>query len=166
MLPLVNTVRECTVTGSSCCDCTGRRRSSFPSRAVRLTTPRDDVKTDSSSNRPLLLPCPGSCDYSFVVTKVQLWTHIFALACRADPFQRPDLAPQLWDVPTCSNGECVCVSPRSCLDPRLTHINMGEGVTALSGAFCRPFVDYPTCVVVERAADTVRHHNHIHIHML
>ena len=68
MLPLVNTVRECTVTGSSCCDCTGRRRSSFPSRAVRLTTPRDDVKTDSSSNRPLLLPCPGSGDYSFVVT--------------------------------------------------------------------------------------------------
>ena len=71
-----------------------------------------------------------------------------------DPFQRPDLAPQLWAAATCSDGRCLCSGPRACLPA--AQVSLGRGVTALSDGFCTPYVNYPTCVVVDRAADTVR----------
>jgi hypothetical protein len=72
----------------------------------------------------------------------------------ADPFQRPDLAPQLWHTPDCSNGRCECTSPRACLPPG--SMLLGKGVTAGSKDFCAPYVTYTACVVVEREGDTVR----------
>ena len=37
-----------------------------------------------------------------------------------------------------------------------SELNLGDGVTAVSGPFCAPFVDYDSCVIVDKAFDTVR----------
>lgn len=70
-----------------------------------------------------------------------------------DPFQRPDLAPQLWqEAQTCPKGRCQCSYPRQCIPA--SRLNLGNSVTAFTTAFCAPYVTYSACVIAVKDADT------------